>query len=134
MNNLLTVITLLKPFFKEFGLKDIDLKTFINKNKFSAYATLIAILLTCMVVYSTDQAQTRMINNLEVKDELIDLQKQNQHLTELLSVYSTSSNKKPDKTKPKVIDSSDEDVRAEEVVVTPEQDFGEDKLIDSLEE
>ena len=79
MSAILKLIELLYPFIKEFGLKDVNIKEFISKNKSLSYLLLICALLFIMLLYALEQANMRLQYRLVLLGEIASL---NQAATE----------------------------------------------------
>lgn len=73
MSAILKLIELLYPFIKEFGLKDVNIKEFISKNKSLSYLLLICALLFIMLLYALEQANMRLQYRLVLLDEIASL-------------------------------------------------------------
>lgn len=73
MSAILKLIELLYPFIKEFGLKDVNIKEFISKNKSLSYLLLICALLFIMLLYALEQANMRLHYRLVLLDEIASL-------------------------------------------------------------
>lgn len=73
MEALVKLIKLLYPFLQEFGLKEVNIKQFIIKNKTLSYLLCMCFLLFMMFLYAIEQAHLRMLNRpifLEKQEEL----------------------------------------------------------------
>lgn len=76
MSALIKLFRLLYPFLLEFGIKEINIKTFIAQNKTLSYLLLVCLLLFTMLVYALEQAHLRMLYRIVLVEEKVVLEQE----------------------------------------------------------
>lgn len=98
MTTLVRLLKLLYPFLQEFGLKEVNIREFIARNKTLSYMLLICILMFVMFIYALEQAHLRLQTNVDLtksQSEIAAELKVNKTRVEQLEIMCETNAAKP---------------------------------------